>query len=172
MKNNIEDFIKTNRMAFDDQEPPAQVWTRIRASLNIKVSWINAMPFWRAAAVLFMAITAFLVTQRFVDNRSHAGVISEFQDVETFYLNQIATKIELIEDNSDAEGAFNGFTHDFQHLDAMYQVLKEELKNRPTKQVKDALVLNLLIRIDLLNQQLHKLEKPQGSDEEERRAAV
>lgn len=35
----------------------------------------------------------------------------------------------------------------------MYQVLNEEMKTRPTEKVKDALILNLLVRIDLLNQQ-------------------
>jgi hypothetical protein len=41
----------------------------------------------------------------------------------------------------------------------MYMVLKEEMKSRPSQKVQDALVLNLLVRIDLLNQQLYKLEK-------------
>ena len=51
------------------------------------------------------------------------------------------------------------FTQDYQKLDAMYQVLKEEMKLHPSKKVKDALILNFLIRIDLLNQQLHELDK-------------
>jgi hypothetical protein len=41
----------------------------------------------------------------------------------------------------------------------MYQVLKLEMEKRPSADVKDALVLNLLVRIDLLNQQLNKLDK-------------
>jgi hypothetical protein len=53
----------------------------------------------------------------------------------------------------------NGFTRDFEQLEAMYMVLREEMKTRPSEKVKDALVLNLLVRIDLLNQQLHKLEE-------------
>jgi hypothetical protein len=51
----------------------------------------------------------------------------------------------------------------------MYNVLREELKNHPSKQVKDALVLNLLVRINLLNQQLYKLddgEKQQAESKE------
>jgi hypothetical protein len=40
----------------------------------------------------------------------------------------------------------------------MYQVLKEEMKIHPSQKVKDALVLNLLVQIDLLNQELHKIE--------------
>jgi hypothetical protein len=33
------------------------------------------------------------------------------------------------------------------------------MDKRPSTDVKDALVLNLLVRIDLLNQQLNKLDK-------------
>jgi len=34
------------------------------------------------------------------------------------------------------------------------------MKRRPSQDVRDALVLNLLVRIDLINQQLNKLDKP------------
>ncbi len=64
----------------------------------------------------------------------------------------------MIDDFQKNEG-LNGFTHDFQQLEAMYMILKEEMKTSPSQKVKDALVLNLLVRINLLNQQLYKLEK-------------
>lgn len=75
----------------------------------------------------------------------------------------------MIREFQESEG-LNGFTHDFQQLEAMYLVLKEEMKVRPSQKVKDALVLNLLVRIDLLNQQLHRLEEREEEDggEEER----
>jgi hypothetical protein len=48
----------------------------------------------------------------------------------------------------------------------MYMVLKEEMEARPSRKVKDALVLNLLVRIDLLNQQLQKLDQHADEDDE------
>ncbi len=170
--NNLERFIRTNRGAFDNREPSSQVWSQIRRSLDVKSGWINALPFWRAAAVLFMAITAYLLTQNLVETAAEKSTIGEFQDVEAFYTDQIASKIELIEAEQSLEGPLNGFTHDFHQLEAMYQVLKEELRTRPSKKVKDALVLNLLIRIDLLNQQLHKLEKSRLPEVDEGNASV
>ena len=92
--------------------------------------------------------------------------MKEFTDVEQFYIQQISEKTELINDLQKTEG-LNGFTNDFKQLEAMYMVLKEEMKNRPSQKVKDALVLNLLVRIDLLNQQLHKIEKEYQQDEKE-----
>jgi hypothetical protein len=47
----------------------------------------------------------------------------------------------------------------------MYQVLKTEMRQRPSQDVKDALVLNLLVRIDLLNQQLNKLDRREEGKE-------
>jgi hypothetical protein len=84
--------------------------------------------------------------------------IKEFQDVESFYAGEISKKVALIDLLSE-DGSEDEFTQDFKQLEAMYNVLREELKNHPTKQVKDALVLNLLVRINLLNQQLHKLDE-------------
>jgi hypothetical protein len=80
-----------------------------------------------------------------------------FTDLESYYSNQIAEKVELIHD-FDRGDEHEQFTQDFQKLDAMYQVLREEMKARPSTKVKDALVLNLLVRIDLLNLQIKKLE--------------
>jgi hypothetical protein len=48
----------------------------------------------------------------------------------------------------------------------MYLVLKEEMKTRPSQKVKDALVLNLLVRIDLLNQHLQRLEEEEVDPED------
>jgi hypothetical protein len=39
------------------------------------------------------------------------------------------------------------------------------MRQRPSQDVKDALVLNLLVRIDLLNQQLNKLDRREEDKE-------
>ena len=52
-------------------------------------------------------------------------------------------------------------TQNLKKLEAMYLVLKDEMKRKPSQDVRDALVLNLLVRIDLINQQLNKLDKPE-----------
>ena len=79
---------------------------------------------------------------------------------------EISEKVELIDGFQKNEG-LNGFTQDFQQLEAMYMILKEEMKSRPSQKVKDALVLNLLVRINLLNQQLFKLDQEYGKKDEE-----
>jgi len=171
MKDQLEDFIRKNRDAFDDQEPPEKAWKNIEASVSFqrKGLW-NSLTLWRAAAVIFMALTVYLLIPGSKKPQSTDLALKEFNDVEAFYVQQISEKVEMIDEFQRNEG-LNGYTQDFQQLEAMYMVLKEEMKTRPSQKVKDALVLNLLVRIDLLNQQLHKLEKD-GEKEEKKDSNV
>jgi hypothetical protein len=170
MKDQLEDFIRKNRNAFDDHEPSEKNWKQIDASLAFtrKGIW-HSVTVWRAAAVVFMLLSGYLLlpkktgTQHFANDAS----MKEFNDVEAFYVQQISQKVELIDEFQRNEG-LNGFTQDFKQLEAMYLVLKEEMKTHPSQKVKDALVLNLLVRIDLLNQQLHHLEKEEQPEPEKK----
>jgi hypothetical protein len=160
MKDELRNFIDKNRAAFDDQEPPEKIWSAVESSLpgtRQRSIW-NSVSLWRVAAMLFLGLSVYFFISRPPDHRKEKGLSQvEFTDLELFYSSQIAEKVALIND-IDATGESDPFTQDFQKLDAMYQVLREEMKNRPSEKVKDALVLNLLVRIDLLNQQIKKLE--------------
>lgn len=170
MKNKLEEFIQSNRAAFDDKLPSERIWTRISRVLFEKQTSINALIYWRAAAVLFMGLSAFLLFSKLTETRDNKIVLNEFEDVESFYVKEIDNKVEMIQTFRGAESGLNGFTHDFNQLEAMYEVLKDEIKTHPSKKVQDALVLNLLIRIDLLNKQLEKIEKAGGMENKNRKA--
>jgi len=168
MKDPLEEFVRKNRESFDDKEAPSSAWKNIEKGMgfNQRSLW-NSVVLWRAAAIIFMAVTGYLLVagrQTKLVNVAVADIASnEFRDTENFYFKQISEKVAMIGEFQRGEG-LNGFTQDFQQLDAMYLVLKEEMKLSPSQKVKDALVLNLLIRIDLLNQQLHHLEKAQHKE--------
>jgi hypothetical protein len=174
MSDRLKDFIDENRKAFDDKVPSDAVWNNIDNALFpvAKKIWYNSLTLWRAAAVIFMVLSLYLLVPKFTVPRTQMAnesevVLKEFTDVEKFYVQQISEKVQLIDGFEKSEG-LNGFTKDFQQLDAMYNVLKEEMKVRPSQKVKDALVLNLLVQIDLLNQHLHKLEKESKAAEPKR----
>jgi hypothetical protein len=161
MKDELEDFIRNNREAFDDKEPREESWQKVKASLPREKTepWYNSLIVWRAAAILFMGLSFYLLIPKGGSSVNNTRVaMKEFNDVEAFYTQQISQKVEMIDEISEGAGV-EEFTQDFQQLEAMYVVLKEEWKENPTKQVKDALVLNMLVRINLLNQQLKKLEE-------------
>ncbi|MBZ0244786.1 MAG: hypothetical protein K8H85_02460 [Cyclobacteriaceae bacterium] len=166
MKDSLREFIDKNREGFDHKHPKDSAWKTISDALpQMKhVSLWNSVMVWRAAAVLFMGLSAFLLLNN-VNKRaasasekiSQVQLQGEFQDVESFYSDEIAKKVALIDDFG---GSFVGdeFTQDFEKLDAMYQVLRDQLKTDPSEKVRDALILNILVRIDLLNQQIKRLE--------------
>lgn len=162
MSQSLKSFLQKNREALDDKSPSARVWTSIEAALpgsKTRKLWDNVWV-WRAAALLFLSLSVYLlltpgnsITTR-VASRQIQG---EFRDVESFYRGEIDKKVKLI---STLEEPLEGdqFTQDYEKLDAMFQVLRDEMKSHPTEKVKDALILNMLVRIDLLNQQIKKLE--------------
>lgn len=166
MKDALKEFIDKNREAFDHKSPGENTWRSISAKLpQMKsVSLWNSVMIWRVAALLFMGVSVFLLLNRGVTNRenqsekiSEQHLQGEFKDVESFYSSEIAKKVALINNFGDPFES-GRFTQDFEKLDAMYQVLREEMKTSPSEKVRDALILNILVRIDLLNQQIKRLE--------------
>lgn len=168
-KDQLGDFVHRNREGFDDREPSPKIWKRIEASLGLKEkSWANSLFLWRAAAIFFMALSLYLLIPRGQMKVENSLALKEFTDVEAFYIQQISNKEELINSFQSGDG-LNAFTHDFHQLEAMYLVLKEEMKSRPSHKVKDALVLNLLVRIDLLDKYLHQLEEKREESGEKKK---
>jgi hypothetical protein len=122
---------------------------------------------WRVAAVLFLTLAVFLlISGNYQSTRSDKAKLQlEFNDLEKFYNGQIADKVELI-NNIHEFNDEEAFSQDIQKLDAMYQVLREQMKTNPSEKIKDALILNMLVRIDLLNQQIKNLEDSEKKTED------
>ncbi len=158
-KETLENFVKAHRDEFDHHTPSDTVWQRVsRAVLDgPERSLWNSVGIWRAAAILLMGVSAFLFFTRQNSLPSKVVASQEFNDVESYYSAQIMEKAALISN----EGLFvdDSFTQDLQKLEAMYAVMAEEMKKHTSEKVKDALVLNMLVRIDLMNQQIQKLEE-------------
>jgi len=58
----------------------------------------------------------------------------------------------------------DNFKEDLGKLDAMYLVLKDNLSQNPSRGVIDALVLNLIMKIDLLNEKLLEIDEVADED--------
>lgn len=177
MKNNIEDFIQNNRSDFDDLVPEERVWNQIENEVSRKqdnsTGWL-----WKAAAIVFFCSSVFLyLNSQNITDADNTNLLSssedkqlntELEQVEAFYIEMISAKRSLItsfQDGKDSEFAGGGFEEDLQKLDAMYEVLKKEFGSDPSKEVVDALVLNLLVRIDILNKKLAELDVDRPEEE-------
>lgn len=173
MKDSLKKFVDEHRQEFDHREPSPDVWSRIKSNLpgNHISLWNNAMV-WRVAAIVFFGLSVYLFSRTLnVPTRESARLQGEFSDLESFYSEQIEEKVELIshiQNFSDEEQ----FTQDLEKLEAMYLVLREQMKSHPSEKVKDALILNLLVRIDLLNQQIETIEDSKKTKSETKESSV
>lgn len=158
-KETLDKLVSAHRDEFDNRIPSDKVWERIHRAMfdgSEKSLW-NSVAIWRAAAILLMGMSAFLFFSKQHSLPIRTMASQEFNDVESYYSAQIMEKAALISN----EGLFvdDSFTQDLQKLEAMYAVMADEMKKHPSEKVKDALVLNMLVRIDLMNQQIQKLEE-------------
>lgn len=163
MKDELKDFIGQNRDAFDTKEVPDSIWLTIRQTLFGKQVVMQPIHYWQAAALVFFALSSFLFLQDKFHVREQENM-KEFKAAEAFYIEEISEKMKMIHSVNSSD--LNGFTQDFQQLEAMYMVLKEEMNQKPSEKVKDALILNLIIRINLLNKQLQEVENTEKLNEE------
>ncbi|MBS1544392.1 MAG: hypothetical protein JST14_12210 [Bacteroidetes bacterium] len=141
----------------DDKAPSQRVWDAIERSLGLdQISIWNSVVVWRAAAMVLLGLSIYAFWSKAPAVNSQPVSQQEFRDIESFYSGQIMEKVSLLSSEGQTD---DSFTQDFQKLEAMYAVLADEMKKDPSEKVKDALVLNMLVRIDLLNQQIQKLEE-------------
>lgn len=170
MKDSLKEFVKKNREGFDAQTPPESAWHKIETSLPrvTKLVFINSLSFWRAAAIILLGLSSYLFFDKsnVKPEKQDVAALQGFNDLESYYSLQIKEKMTLVNRFQSQTGLTeDDVTQNLKKLEAMYLVLKEEMKNRPTQDVRDALVLNLLVRIDLINQQLNKLDHPQKEEQ-------
>jgi hypothetical protein len=166
-------FIAENREAFDSQRPPENAWHKIEEALpksSTQIFW-SSVSFWRAAALVLLGLSAYLLISKNYSrpNKQEIAEIQGFNDLETYYSSQISEKMDMVHRYQSSTGLTEDeITQNLKKLEAMYLVLKDEMKKRPSQDVRDALVLNLLVRIDLINQQLNKLDKPVAISEKQK----
>jgi hypothetical protein len=176
MSDRFNEYIDKNREAFDDEVPGEGVWNAIRNRLPEKQK--NYQWLWKAAAVIFFTSSVLLMTERFYNNNGNdisateevfnksAG--KEFNQVEDFYYREINQKRDLIQDLDEAGISAEA---ELQKLEAMYMVLKEQMKADPSEEVIEALTLNLIVRLDLLNQVVEEIEQKEAANNTKERAA-
>ena len=172
---NLEKYIKEHRAEFDSEEPSKEVWNGISDEINN--SETKTIPFtswmWKAAAIVLLATTTILLVDKFqtaapVLVANEEEVFSEeFLNAEQYYLNQIDDMQTRLMGYSQDEVVSTQFLEDLAGLDSLYHGLKDEFKaNGNNEQIADALIQNLRIRMEIINQQLMILERiKQKSDE-------
>jgi hypothetical protein len=149
MSDSMEEFFRMHREALDSEIPRSHVWDDIGHALNPQP---KSQKYWKAAAVFFFfcSVGLFLSGAKW-----GTGIFSEdpvqgaaLTDIENFYTVKINQREAWI-----AENAFAGMNPgiEYQRLTSMYEVLRLAWEKNPSGELRDAMALNLIIRLDLLN---------------------
>lgn len=160
MSDRLEKFIKTHRAEMDAREPRPELWINIANEMSgkQKVRQMNrSFVIWRAAAVLLLAITTWLVVDKIVQRPTpdqNLFVSQELMEAESFYAMQISEKSSEVKALSEVLDIEAGFGNEIAILDSAYLALKESLPFGNQEEVADAMILNLQLRIEILNRQL------------------
>lgn len=188
MGKNLERFVRDNRNEFDAGTPSDAVWNRIEKNLpqgvdkkkpvrigSVKWRWLSV-----AAAVILLLTTALLYFSPRNGGESVAGVQpadskneqqpadAEIASIDPDYANQVAQFTRVIDEKQgalkslqkDNPSLYEQFSNDIARLDSTYSLLKRQLPVNPNKEeLLQAMIYNLQLQIDLLNQQLSIIQK-------------
>lgn len=160
MGDQFEKFILDHRNDFDEKPDSGKVWKQIEKKLENKQKRDFSI-FWKVAAVFLLISTGYLLFEREFFESEDTGLeqYSEFQKAEAFYTKLINEKREEI-NAYNMDGLKDEFIKDLEQLDQSYLKLKATFKREASDQkLVDAMIKNLQLRIDILNQQLSILKR-------------
>jgi len=175
-KDRLENFILERREEFDHLEPNPAVLERIQKEIGQQDQSGGGFNFnfiWRAAALVLLAVSVFLLVERQSLKQDNMvatveDINPEFYEAEGYFTQMIEEKqAVLVAYRNEYPDLITDFETDIDKLDQMYSQLKKELKSENTEQVVDALIQNLQLRIDILNQQLVILENIRNAQNNE-----
>jgi len=160
MSTEIEDFIKANKKDFDTDRPKADMWAKIEEVLDKEdkkkkvnlLMWIGIA----ASVIVLMSITLLYISPLKKERVNLADVNPAYAKKQLRFASLIEEKRDSLEvfAASDPE-LYKKFNGDLSQLNRAYEDLKKTLPSSPNQQlVVKAMVKNLEIQLQLLNQQL------------------
>lgn len=187
MSTRLDDFIRNHRDEFDSDVPPPEVWNKIsdrvignpmngKAKL-VSLSWIR----WSAAAAVLVLATVLAIYlfngQKPASNpglaqsdpKAKTAIEKDpLSDIDPAYAKELYHFTQLIElkqgelkqIENDNPQLYQQFVGEINKLDSSYNALKQELPANPNReQLLEAMIRNLQIQMDLLNQQLQVIQQ-------------
>ncbi|MBK0384378.1 hypothetical protein I5M32_15530 [Pedobacter sp. SD-b] len=166
MSGKIENFIKNNKKAFDDQEPSAGLWDKIDAQLdahckeqNKKIKRLKVYNFSKIAAIFIVVLAFGFLWGKYqwaeavkLENINPAYAAKEVQ-----FSSLIDHKRAALKDLKKIDPQlYQTFKSEQLKLEKEYKSLQKELSTSPNQdRIVKAMIRNLQSQIDLLNQQLN-----------------
>jgi cell division protein FtsB len=181
MSKRLEDFMRANKEEFDDLEPSADLWLRIEKHLpaegalpkkrEAKMFSLNFVMRVAASVIIVMGI-GFALYLRYEKKGGidYAAINPTYAKQQIQYTSLVETKrneLKTIE-KSDPE-LYKEFSSEIARMDSTYKKLNNDLINSPNQErVLRAMIRNLQIQTEVLNQQLNVIEQFKQMKKEQR----
>ncbi|MDN3550395.1 hypothetical protein [Mucilaginibacter aquaedulcis] len=173
MSKRFEDFIKNNREEFEEVEPSADLWSKIEQSLNMqeelpkkpetKTFSLSFVLRVAASVVLIMGIGfgIYLQTQKSAKGIDFAAINPEYAKQQLHYASLVETKLTELKSVAKADPQlYKEFSAEIAKMDSTYKRLNNDLATSPNQErVLRAMIRNLQIQTEVLNQQLSVIEQ-------------
>ena len=172
MSKRLEDFIKMNREEFDDLEPSADLWTRIEKHLpaqetelkkhGSKTFSLGFVLRVAASVIVVMGIGfAFYLKKEKKETIDLAAINPVYAQQQIQYTSLIETKrTELKSIAKSDPQLYKEFSSEIAKMDSTYKKLNDDLATSPNQErVLHAMIRNLQIQTEVLNQQLNVVEQ-------------
>ncbi|MFD2874392.1 hypothetical protein ACFS5N_18060 [Mucilaginibacter ximonensis] len=170
MSKRLEDFIKDNREEFNDIEPRANLWGRIEAELpehfkekKKEVKTFSLAFVLRVAALVVMAMgTGFFVyLNRKPATVNLAAINPEYAQQQIKYASLVAERRNELKSVAKTDPQlYHEFSSEIAKMDSTYRKLNKDLLTSPNQEaVLRAMIRNLQVQSEVLNQQLNVIEQ-------------
>ncbi|MES2371268.1 MAG: hypothetical protein V4557_01730 [Bacteroidota bacterium] len=175
MKNKLEEFVNRNRESFDSEMPDHDLWKEIDKEPVKESKVFNLLTRTQAAAVLLVLVNATIIffllqrkpeaSQATSTSPASTEQVTGKEPVSEDALDQISRVIEvkqakLKEIERSNPVLYKKFIGALDQLNDAYKDLEKKLDSNPNKeQLLDAMIQNLSLQQELLNQQLSIYQK-------------
>jgi hypothetical protein len=192
MSSQFEQFMRDHRDEFDNEDPAPQVWSKLEKELipaqqeakvvSMKSTMAMKVMRWSIAAAILVGpkptVQGPSVAEAKPSVKDQPASDPMLKDIDPTYAKEVYHFTQLIELKQselkqlekDNPALYKRFLGDINKLDSSYKVLKNELpKNANREQLLEAMIQNLKLQTELLNQQLQIIQQikqsKSGSDE-------
>jgi hypothetical protein len=174
MKERLENFIRDNKKEFDQFDPPAAVWEKIEKQLdekrlNSSSAGNKAEKVVRLSFLLKVAATVIIVLGAGLwgyqyqkkESADLSNIDPQLAKQQVYYASVIETKRrELKQIEKEEPQLYSEFSSEIRKMETSYQKLKSDLPGSPNQEeTVKAMIRNLQIQTELLNQQLNIIQQ-------------
>lgn len=161
MKDRLEKYVIEHRDEFDMLEPNDALWQGIEKKMKKEKN--HSLRFYssRIAAVAAIFIVSFFVQKFFFNKSDIYKEIPELAEAENYYSGLINAKLEEVKPMlNEFPDIKQELEYDLSELDSVYTNLREDLKdNVANQEVIEAMIENYRLRIDILEEMMHFLDR-------------